>query len=132
MRTLFRVLLKVISITSWAASMGVFLLWLLLFMVMAPNSIKPQLDIEPMLLILGGLIGWVALFGLVILEGRPLRKLPKWVLFGVVIGVVDALALGATFGIYGIFFAVPPIMTAIFSLAHSFIARPDIQKQARQ
>lgn len=133
MRTFHSVLLKVLTITSWAASMGVFLLWLLLlFMVMAPNSIKPQLDIEHLLHILGGLIGWVALLGLVVLDGRPLQQLPQWVLFGVAIGAVDAIALGATFGIYGIFFAVPPIMTAIFSLARSSSARPEIQKEACQ
>ena len=51
-----------------------------------------ELALGPVLVAFGGLLAWISLVLLVVWAGRPLRRIPRWVKAGCVVGAVIGLS----------------------------------------
>ena len=67
---------------------------------------------------IGGAFGWLALIRLCVFANQPFGKIPQWVLFGMVIGVIAALLMPV--GSFAM--ALPPILLGVSVLVRSRIA----------
>jgi len=70
--------------------------------------------------VVGGVVGWVALFRLFQLSERNLSQLPKWVIYGCAIGIAAALVTNVR-GPFAYF----PIVAAIALLLRCYLAAPN-------
>jgi len=70
---------------------------------------------------LGGIFGWIALIKLCTIANRNFSEIPKWVLFGVLTGIIAALII--PIGI--IMLSLAPIVTSITLLIRSKFTIPN-------
>ena len=96
LRIVSRILLLVVA----AATVPYLIFDLVMWSVIVSQIDKSILPL-PYLFALTGMFGWVALIRLATLLNRPFNQIPKWVLHGVIAGIVSAAAFGLTLGSFG-------------------------------
>lgn len=135
-RKMIQILLSAVGALAGIASMVSLYFWLVsaYFIVSGdgPPVSFPRTDVPlgRMLLfhahqfvwVVGGAIGWLSFFALFAMAARPWNRLPRWVIWGCVVGVVAVLVRSTISPALGLVFGGLPILAVGALLLRAYLA----------